>query len=500
MPELTPTGSLHLSAYNPRHTDPARLDLIELSLRKLGFVFPIYATVAGEILSGHQRHIVASRMGLAEVPVERVPKVLDLDARKCVNVLFNRATNELTACTSTQRRRDELAAGALDDVADLFPCLAVRDVPTSDLIAMLGDARNEYGTSISRTLWQRARVAMPVLVDPRGRVLNGVGRLRFYARARFATTPVVVVPEQRAQVCALLVNKVSMDFDIDERYADLLRYNSYRQNEWRKGLGKGFVTELTKSSGTAKSFDIEDRRDRRRWIGEYGDRVVDFGAGRLVETGMLRAAGVDVAAFEPYVHADADGGVSRAATVAVVEAFLAHIAAGLPYSTVFCSSVLNSVPFRSDRDHVARILAALAWPAGRAIATARSTASTSWSNLNGREYLNTNAGNSTFALDYEPGIGLGGFHNGKPKIQKFHTSTEFYELFAPYFGHVNVRDMGHNVVARCREALEPDAAGLADSLAFEFDLPLPDGGRLGLADAAITAFTERIRRVRESRD
>ena len=60
-----PVTMLRGSSYNPRQVDPRRLDLIELSLRKLGFLAPIYADADGEILSGHQRHLVAARMGAA---------------------------------------------------------------------------------------------------------------------------------------------------------------------------------------------------------------------------------------------------------------------------------------------------------------------------------------------------------------------------------------------------------------------------------------------------
>ena len=68
------------STYNPRSAVAERLDLIELSLRKLGFIAPIFADSDGEILSGHQRHLVASRMGATHVPVSRT-KALDLDQR-----------------------------------------------------------------------------------------------------------------------------------------------------------------------------------------------------------------------------------------------------------------------------------------------------------------------------------------------------------------------------------------------------------------------------------
>lgn len=82
------------STYNPRVADPERLDLIELSLRKLGFLLPLYATPDGEIISGHQRHHIACRMGATKVPLA-VTRPMDLAERKGVNVVFNRATNDL---------------------------------------------------------------------------------------------------------------------------------------------------------------------------------------------------------------------------------------------------------------------------------------------------------------------------------------------------------------------------------------------------------------------
>lgn len=63
MIKLVPIESIHASDYNPRKNDEKRLHLAELSLRKLGFLLPIYATEDGEILSGHQRTLVAKRIG-----------------------------------------------------------------------------------------------------------------------------------------------------------------------------------------------------------------------------------------------------------------------------------------------------------------------------------------------------------------------------------------------------------------------------------------------------
>lgn len=72
MIKLVPIDAVKASEYNPRRNDEKRLALAELSLRKLGFLLPIYADEHGEILSGHQRQLVARRIGFPEIPVEYV--------------------------------------------------------------------------------------------------------------------------------------------------------------------------------------------------------------------------------------------------------------------------------------------------------------------------------------------------------------------------------------------------------------------------------------------
>ena len=64
----SPASALRPALYNPREADAERLELVRLSLRKLGFLLPLVATTDGEILSGHQRHAVAVDMGAARVP------------------------------------------------------------------------------------------------------------------------------------------------------------------------------------------------------------------------------------------------------------------------------------------------------------------------------------------------------------------------------------------------------------------------------------------------
>ena len=51
MIQMVALDKIHASTYNPRKSDPKRLDLLELSLRKLGFLSPIVVDQGGEIIS-----------------------------------------------------------------------------------------------------------------------------------------------------------------------------------------------------------------------------------------------------------------------------------------------------------------------------------------------------------------------------------------------------------------------------------------------------------------
>lgn len=132
MIKIVPIDDVKASEYNPRKNDEKRLAITEMSLRKLGFVLPIYADKSGEILSGHQRQLVAKRMGFKEIPVSFINEA-DLNERKTLNVLFNRATNDLKktdTCDNIKNRlyiKDvESMASSLPDIVpgsrESFPC------------------------------------------------------------------------------------------------------------------------------------------------------------------------------------------------------------------------------------------------------------------------------------------------------------------------------------------------------------------------------------------
>jgi len=496
---LEPISAVRPSAYNPRSAVPERLELIGLSLRKLGFIAPIFADADGEILSGHQRHLVASGMGATHVPVCRT-KALPLQQRKALNIVFNRATNDFDFHHTPERVTRELRAldlaGLAAPIADkevgssgFLRCLHPAEIPVKDLCRANSGRWIQYARNIAGTL-HRSGILMPLVCRRDLTVINGIGRLELLAEKGSAFAPVVFVTDEEAEFARAMMNLLSMEFDIHTRYADMLRHNSFRRAfRVRRELGNGF-TFAVHGTKPCNTFDIGRPADRARWIREHGATVLDFGAGHLTETFLLRQHGIACTPFEPYRLAA--GGISRSESIETAREFLAEVAAGREWTSIFIASVLNSVPFRSDREHIACICAALCRPFTKVYACASSPGENGWRHVNGRRFMNSsNSGNIAFRLEYEPGIRIGDFQD-KPKVQKYHTVAEFRELFGPFFRSVKAEEFGANVTAICSGALPPARERLRAAIEFEFDLPYPDGSRMGLAGEAREAFSRRL--------
>ena len=169
MIKLVPIDAVQASEYNPRRNDEKRLALTELSLRKLGFLLPIYADESGEILSGHQRHLVASRI--------------------------NRATNDLQkqdTCAIIRRRLYEMdieaMTGELPDIEPgteaSFPCVyALRRMDVVKLAKLNHRSFDTHIKQLAKSLERRIGSAMPVVIGEAGNVINGIGRLQVAAEA-----------------------------------------------------------------------------------------------------------------------------------------------------------------------------------------------------------------------------------------------------------------------------------------------------------------------------
>ncbi len=478
--------------------------MLETSLRKLGFLLPIYAGPDGEILSGHQRHLVATRIGCRQVPVSRVP-AYPLDVRKAINIGFNRGTNDMRPADTPADMTEALARANIDQAAaalpnldpaspEFFPCMSAERVPMAGVLKANSGRWINYARNAARMLNAKG-VEMPVVATRDCVVVNGIGRLQLAAEKRQETVSVVWITDAQAALARAMLNLLSMDFDIHTRYADLLRYNSFRRaNAVRERLGRAFVFDLL-GSATSKDVDFTKPENMKRWRSHYGEAVLDWGAGLLQETKMLRAEGVDCTPFEPYYLRPGTSEIDREGARSIVTKFLERVADGTAWQSLFMSAVLNSVPFIQDRMHIVNLLAELAYPGGTLHTCSASTAQAGARVIAGKEYANKmDASRLNFSLGYEPRISLGDF-GATPKVQKYHTPREFQELVGRGFEQVRITENSNNVNAVAWRARDIPWADVEAAIRFEFDLPYPGNQRMGLVDEALAAFAARRQKL-----
>ena len=139
--ELRNISTFRGAEYNPRKVDQSRLTQVKNSLSKLGFILPIYVTKDGTLLSGHQRTSAAIALGYTNLPV--VTLEIPEAQHKGLNLLFNKATNDLDTYQDTARDRFAEYLERADEIAiDLppippdteYPCLNVKTIPLKDVM------------------------------------------------------------------------------------------------------------------------------------------------------------------------------------------------------------------------------------------------------------------------------------------------------------------------------------------------------------------------------
>lgn len=506
MIQMVALDKIHASTYNPRKSDPKRLDLLELSLRKLGFLSPIVVDQGGEIISGHQRSFVAARIGVKRVPVLIIPR-MTLDERKSLNIVFNRATNDLKRSDTCKTVTEYVSKFDIDTIAkdlpdltpdtpEFYPCMNTKNEDSFELLKKNSKKINQYATTMYGTLC-RKKIELPTVIDEDDNVVNGIGRVCYYAERKIRPIPVCRISNKQALFANLMLNYLTMDFDIQNRYADTLRHNSFMRSRNTRGggLGCGFFKGLWPRLKCEDTM-ILDGKKKDEWTARFGTSIVDFGAGKLNNTRILRESGIMCSAFEPYFLATGEV-ISKQESLKIDRKFLAEIADGRKFSTIFISSVFNSVPFMADRMAIATICSALSSPETICVCWTQGVNCGNNIGIKREDKCKNASKLLTFNVDYEPNVVLGDF-SALPKVQKYHTNSEIFDIFSPVYGDIYRLDQIDNFVyMECRgtrlDVNNPEyMERLKKAIEFEFNLPYPDGSHAGLVKEAKDAFGKRL--------
>jgi hypothetical protein len=491
---LLPVESLEPDPNNPRKPDQARMALLSLSLQKLGFIQPIFATKSGMILSGHQRTKVARGRGIKTVPV--VYANLSLDNQQGANILFNRATNDFSAFDTGFSISEKLHYTDVIDAAEQLPDFEGEDWYAArckeQSIIELGKkhaAAYDKKATVLAVSVIKLGIKIPIVVSESGQIVNGIHRLFAAKELGLKTFPVITIPDNLAVVSAHFLNYLSMDFHVDEEFANLLRYSAFRRPQNNRGAvpkayrfwGNGCRTLPDKDSYSVDYW--------RHFRDIHGHSIVDFGAGLCKVAPFLQSKGMDCIDFEPYrIDPESESKEpSPAFSRSKAREFLKLISDGRKINSIFLASVLNSVPFPKDRMAVLAIVHALSDKDTCIYGTCRDISDFNY------EYGGIRNANY-FVFDSEPGVRVGDVMR-RPKIQKFHTQKEAAEMLSRLWLKYEFWPGGNVFYFKASAPKGINTTVLKQALEIEFNLPYADGSTMNLVKTAIKAFEKRLGRT-----
>lgn len=486
-------SSVYKDESNPRKSDPARMGLLRLSLKKLGFIQPLFVNSQGMLLSGHQRTTVANELDFKNIPTVLVD--LTEEQTRGVNLVFNRATNDFTAFDTGSKAAGRLDIDAVIAAAEALPdfqgeswfALNCKSEPLAPLVTGQADRYDKKAANMALVPY-RMGIKIPVVASASGQIVNGVHRAFAALEAGEMHWPVIRVPDAHAEVALNFLNYLSMDFHVDSDFEKLLRASAYRRPQNNRGAVPKAMRFWANGERTLPDKDSYSADYWRKFRDLHGPTILDFGAGLGKAAPYLVTKGIDAHDFEPYrIDPEGESGFpSPAYSRQQAKRFLQLISdPRVRFNSVFLCSVLNSIPFLRDRMCVLAIVHALSTRATVVYGTCRDISDYNY------EYGGIRNANY-FTFDSEPGVRLGDFM-GNPKLQKFHTQDEARVMFETFWKGTQFWPGGNVFYFKLTAPKGINIKALGEALDFEFDaLPFKDGTTMSLGKEAREAFSKRL--------
>ena len=489
--KLISIGSVRPDEENPRKRDTARTSLLRLSIAKLGYMMPLFVNEQGMLLSGHQRQFVTESLGIEVLPIEEI----NLSAKdvKGINIIFNRATNDFSAFDTGESASGNLnmleLIEEMEDMETLTPeQWPVNNLSEQNIMGVLQGYEDRFDKKsivVANSLYNM-NIKIPAVITETGRIVNGIHRL-MSARSKGANTwPVVTISDTHADQAEKLLNYLSMDFEVNDDFSNLLRSSAFRRAQNNRGNVPKAMRFWANGERTLLDKDSYSKDYWTDFRNIHGETILDFGSGLSTAAPYLRKKDINAYDFEPYMIDMLKDKSSPDLTLSRQRAteFLDAVAEGVNFNSIFLCSVMNSIPFPKDRLMVLCIVNALCNVDTVVYGTCRDISDYTY------EYTGIRQANY-FVFDTEDGVRVGDVMRN-PKIQKFHTQDEMAEALKRFWKKWEFWAGGNVFYYRAENPKRPNLGSLKQSLMFEFDLPFKDGETMGLGAYAISAFERRL--------
>lgn len=443
--------------YNPRKITDGDLEALRESIGRLGIVKPII--VRGEtIVAGHQRTKSLRAIGVTRAPVFW----LESDTTTYDEVRFNQLHNgtDLDIGDENARVTSPLVLGHNQvSRGDIQANFRGAGAMVRKAICELIDRYGPWGACVAA---------------PTGEIIHAA-QYAISAAAAGVPVDVYVVPAESVDFAKKMLSRVYGRFSYDNVERHTYVQSLAQPNRVRDETAMANLSRLYRFK--AKDFLEENR----------GCRALDFGAGRGECARRMRTEGHSVRDIEFFRRTDKNE-INKASVHRMIAQVLGEVSRSGPFDLVICQAVLNSIDSMEAQDAVVGCCSLFCKPGGTLLINGRCI-ETYESNLKSN-VVSTRARRPEF-LDENGFSAI--YREGKWFFQKYYRLDEAIALiermgFEIQFA-ANPPEIGGYWVIQARKAKQLSPGDYRKYVDFEFELPWPDGSRVGRSGEVRKVFS-----------
>ena len=458
-----PTANLRPASYNPRAIAPDALEALKSSIDGIGFCKPIIVTKDSLIIAGHQRTKAARALGILAVPAWVLDSVNQSD-----EVKFNQLHNgtDLDDIDRPVRVPPSVELG--------FTMVPPADVE-GDLRATGAMIRKEIGNLIiAYGNWGGAVANESGMVLSSPQYVLACKLLGIEAR-------VFYVPDDKADLATSFFKKQYGEFSYDhlEKHTYIQTYaQPFRLRDVRKDGVQGRLAEGQPWIMSHLYRLVLPNLDKH-------PRILDFGCGQADYLKKLRKEGRRVYGIEFFFRKGAH--IDPKMVHALIDEACNDMEQNGLFDAVVCDSVVNSVDSVQAEADVMACLNAFCKPGGTIYFSGRLK---KWLITNLKARKDTRKQTNIYFPD-KNGL-TATFRKGSWFYQKFHDREDSAPLALKYINpnptELFYEEDGHSWRWYGVKTVERPLEEIEGAIGREFNLPWPEGQRVGKVERALAAW------------
>ncbi|HMP71487.1 MAG TPA: ParB N-terminal domain-containing protein [Pirellulaceae bacterium] len=463
-----PLSDLRPAPYNPRRISPAAIEELQASLQALGPIKAIIARNDRTIVAGHQRTKAMLAVDITHAPVYVLSGISDVDEVR-FNQIHNSADIEIGGCRVAIRKMLEPGWTVVDPQDIEVITKTDRASQLGEILKLLAK-HGEWGNAVA---------------DTTGRIL--ASPLYAYACHQLKRPlRVAVVPREKGVAVLRFLGKKYGEFS----------YSHLPEQMWAQTFAQMNRLRDTGNVRTIPSRTYENAVIPRI---KKTDRILDFGAGQMDYVKRLRKEGYDIHGVEFYLRKSGINVLDTRAVHRHIDQLCKSLRERGRYDVVICDSVVNSVTSVRAEEAVLGTVNALCRPSGLIVFSGRSRSH--FDRLSGRRRSNSGDNRHVWFLDSDGITAM--YQRGVWLFQKAHTLAQVRALASRFIGQkFQVVDHDGLLKKEIRssswavfgtKSIEVVRDEALSALAFEFDLPLPNGKSYGRASDICAAWEESLK-------